>query len=145
MFVALLETVILTIKITLQTFCPYEHHLQTIFMEWHPIPHMLRGYCDVFREYLSVFQLYVSSNFNRSSGVYDEIIDYRPLSVGQRPSHQNIDIVSRINTLFFLYCISSDFSDLPDMTDEYIDVSVYALTGLLLYILYLTYIQQRNV
>ena len=33
---------------------------------------------------------------------------------------------------------SSDFSDFPDMTDEYIDLSVYALTGLLLYILYLT-------
>ena len=27
----------------------------------------------------------------------------------------------------FFYCISSDFSDLPDMTDEYIDLSVYAL------------------
>ena len=41
---------------------------------------------------------------------------------------------------FFLYCIciSSDFSDLPDMTDEYIDLSVYVLTGLLLYVLYLT-------
>ena len=37
--------------------------------------------------------------------------------------------------------ISSDFSDLPDMTDEYIDLSVYALTGLLLYVLY-TYIQK---
>ena len=40
------------------------------------------------------------------------------------------------------YCISSDFSDLPDMTDEYIDLSVYALTGWLLYILHLTYIQK---
>ena len=50
-------------------------------------------------------------------------------------------------TFFFLffkyfYCISSDFSDLPDMTDEYIDLSVYALTGWLLYILHLTYIQK---
>ena len=42
----------------------------------------------------------------------------------------------------YFYCISSDFSDLPDMTDEYIDVSVYALTGLLLNILHLTYIQK---
>ena len=42
----------------------------------------------------------------------------------------------------FFYCISSDFSDLPDMTDEYIDLSVYALTGWLLYVLYLTYIQK---
>ena len=41
----------------------------------------------------------------------------------------------------YLYCISSDFSDLPDMTDEYIDLSVYALTGWLLYIVHLTYIQ----
>ena len=40
------------------------------------------------------------------------------------------------------YCISSDFSDLPDMTDEYIDLSVYALTGWLLYIFHLTYIQK---
>ena len=42
------------------------------------------------------------------------------------------------HTAFFFryfYCISSDFSDLPDMTDEYIDLSVYALTGWLLYIL----------
>ena len=31
-----------------------------------------------------------------------------------------------------------DFSDLPDMTDEYIDLSVYALTGLLSYIMYST-------
>ena len=39
----------------------------------------------------------------------------------------------------FFYCVSSDFSDLQDMTNEYIDLSVYALTGLLLYIiLYLT-------
>ena len=30
---------------------------------------------------------------------------------------------------FFVYR-SSDFSDLPDMTDEYIDLSVYALTGI---------------
>ena len=37
------------------------------------------------------------------------------------------------------YCISSDFSDRPHMTDEYIDLSVYALTGLLLYVLYITY------
>ena len=33
-----------------------------------------------------------------------------------------------IITFFFFfnifYCISSDFSDLPDMTDEYIDLSV---------------------
>ena len=43
---------------------------------------------------------------------------------------------------FLLNCISSDFSDLPDMTDEYIDLSVYALTGWLLYILHLTYIQK---
>ena len=46
---------------------------------------------------------------------------------------------------FFLnifFCISSDFSDLPDMTDEYIDLSVYAPTGWLLYILHLTYIQK---
>ena len=42
----------------------------------------------------------------------------------------------------YFYCISSDFSDLPDMTDEYIDLSVYALTGWLLYILHLTYIQK---
>ena len=36
--------------------------------------------------------------------------------------------------------ISSDCSDLPDITDldEYIDLSLYALTGLLLYILYST-------
>ena len=33
----------------------------------------------------------------------------------------------------YFYCVSSDFSDLPDMTDEYIDLSVYALTGWLLY------------
>ena len=45
----------------------------------------------------------------------------------------------------YLYCISSDFSDLPDMTDEYIDLSVYALTGWLLYILHLTCIQKGNV
>ena len=38
----------------------------------------------------------------------------------------------------YLYCISSDFSDLQDMTDEYMDLSVYALTGWLLYILYFT-------
>ena len=44
--------------------------------------------------------------------------------------------------LNIFYCISSDFSDLPDMTDEYIDLSVYALTGWLLYILHLTYIQK---
>ena len=44
--------------------------------------------------------------------------------------------------LKYFYCISSDFSDLPDMTDEYIDLSVYALTGWLLYILHLTYIQK---
>ena len=37
----------------------------------------------------------------------------------------------------YFYCIPSDFSDLPDMTDEYIDLSVYALTGWLLYILHL--------
>ena len=28
------------------------------------------------------------------------------------------------------------FSDLPDMTDEYIDLSEYALTGFLLYVFY---------
>ena len=28
---------------------------------------------------------------------------------------------------FFFYCISSDFSDLPDMTYEYIDLSVYGM------------------
>ena len=44
--------------------------------------------------------------------------------------------------LKIFYCISSDFSGLPDMTDEYIDLSVYALTGWLLYVLYLTYIQK---
>ena len=111
------------------------------------VPHILWGYCDVFREYLSVFQLYVPSNFNRSSGLYDEIIDYRPLSVGQRPSHQNNDIVSRINAFKKKnsYCISSDFSDLPDMTDEYIDLAVYALTGLLLYVLYLTCIYKSEI
>ena len=27
----------------------------------------------------------------------------------------------------YFNCISSDFSDLPDMTDEYIDLSVYML------------------
>ena len=32
----------------------------------------------------------------------------------------------------YFYSISSDFSDLPDMTDEYIDLSVYALTAWLL-------------
>ena len=42
----------------------------------------------------------------------------------------------------YFYCISSDFSDLPDMTDEHIDLSVYALTDWLLYILHLTYIQK---
>ena len=42
----------------------------------------------------------------------------------------------------YLYCISSDISDLPDMTDEYIDLPVYALTGWLLYILCLIYIQK---
>ena len=33
---------------------------------------------------------------------------------------------SRLFFFFFniFYCISSDFSDLPDMTDEYIDLSV---------------------
>ena len=45
----------------------------------------------------------------------------------------------------YFYCISSDFSDLPDMTDEYIDLSVYALTGWLLYILHLTYIHLLNI
>ena len=40
----------------------------------------------------------------------------------------------------YFYCISSDFSDMTDMTDEYIDLSVYALNGWLLYILHLTYI-----
>ena len=56
--------------------------------------------------------------------------------------------INPVHTVFFLvflkyfYCISSDFSDLPDMTDEYLDVSVYALTGWLLYILHLTYIQK---
>ena len=55
---------------------------------------------------------------------------------------------SQLNLFFFLFfkkyfhCISSDFSDLPDMTDEYIDLSVYVLTGWLLYILHLTYIQK---
>ena len=34
--------------------------------------------------------------------------------------------------------ISSDFSDLSDMTDEYIGLSAYSLTGWLLYVLYLT-------
>ena len=32
----------------------------------------------------------------------------------------------------YFYCISSNISDIPDMTDEYIDLTVYALTGLLL-------------
>ena len=46
--------------------------------------------------------------------------------------------------IYIFHCIASDFSDLPDMIlpDDYIDLSVYALTGLLLYILYLTYIQR---
>ena len=44
----------------------------------------------------------------------------------------------------YFYCISSDFSDLPDMTDEYIDLSVYVLTGWLLYILHLTYIYKSE-
>ena len=35
-FVALLHRVILTAKVTLRTFCTYEHHLQTMFMERHP-------------------------------------------------------------------------------------------------------------
>ena len=43
----------------------------------------------------------------------------------------------------YFYRISLDFSDLPDMTDEYIDLSVYALTGWLLYILHLTYIHTK--
>ena len=45
----------------------------------------------------------------------------------------------------YLHCISLDFSDLPDMTDAYKGLSVCDLTGLLLYILYLTYIQKWNV
>ena len=58
-----------------------------------------------------------------------------------------VDTLIIENMFFFVffkyfYCISSDFSDLPDMTDEYIDLSVYALTGWLLYILHLTYIQK---
>ena len=39
-------------------------------------------------------------------------------------------ILSILLKIFFI-CLSSDFSDLPDMTDEYIDMSVYGLTGLL--------------
>ena len=42
------------------------------------------------------------------------------------------------NKTLFCICllyISSDISNLPEMTDEYIDLSVYALTGWLLYIL----------
>ena len=35
-FVALLQWVILTAKVTLQTFCTYEQHLRPLFMEWHP-------------------------------------------------------------------------------------------------------------
>ena len=39
--------------------------------------------------------------------------------------------------IILLLYISSDFSDLPDMTDKYINLSVYILTGWLLYILYI--------
>ena len=44
--------------------------------------------------------------------------------------HFFVDILQMSDcTYFFIffkyfYCISSDFSDLPDMTDEYIDLSV---------------------
>ena len=63
---------------------------------------------------------------------------------GGSSGEQNIYCGASFFFFFFniFYCISSDLSDLPDMTDEYIDLSVYALTGWLLYILHLTYIQK---
>ena len=39
----------------------------------------------------------------------------------------------------YFYCISSDFYDLQDMPDDCINLSMFTLDGLSLYILYLTY------
>ena len=42
------------------------------------------------------------------------------------------------NQLFLsTYHISSDFSNLPDITGEYIDLSIFTLAGSSLYVLYL--------
>ena len=43
---------------------------------------------------------------------------------------------------FKCYCISSDFSDLPDMRDEKIDLSVLSRTCFSLNLLYLAYAQR---
>ena len=50
-----------------------------------------------------------------------------------------VSLSSNRCSIYYVYCISSDFSFLPDMTEEYMDVSVYVLTGLLLYLLYHAY------
>ena len=53
-------------------------------------------------------------------------------------SHDSEDshVVFSVFLKEYFYYISSDFSGLPGMTDKYIDLSVYALTDLLLYILH---------
>ena len=73
-----------------------------------------------------------------------ESLNFNPVSIGKIKDIVNSCLKGLRHLTFFFffkyfYCISSDFSDLPDMTDEYIDLSVYALTGWLLYILHLTY------
>ena len=65
------------------------------------------------------------------TSVYLEVSKERiNLSMGGPKITLAIDFLQEwSNLLLFCYCISSDFSDLQDVTDECMDVSVYALTG----------------
>ena len=66
-----------------------------------------------------------------------ELYTLKWLSVRSRPSADHSDISTPLffSFLKYFYCIPSDFSDLPDMTDEYVDLAVCALTAFLLYLL----------